>query len=149
MAEEIIGGYSLKNLMMTEEDFADIRNIQPFVMTEDQLWNYEIQYKGEERIDDRDCWVLSIRPRQILSGQRLFDARRPIRFRRHAHDGRERSRRPPSRRNRRERGSVSHPVARGAVRIADGEHAHVTAGYDDFVVRVCGIRAEVDFRKGF
>jgi hypothetical protein len=63
----------LKNLIMTPEDFADIRDIQPFIMTEDQLWIYEIQYKGEEEIDKRDCWVLSIRPRQILSGQRLFD----------------------------------------------------------------------------
>jgi hypothetical protein len=63
----------LKNLIMTPEDFADIRNIQPFVMTEDQLWIYQAEYKGEERIGDQDCWVLSIRPRQILSGQRLFD----------------------------------------------------------------------------
>src|SRR5579863_2970848 len=63
----------LKNLVMTPEDFADIRDIQPFIMTEDQLWIYEVQYKGEEEIDKRDCWVLSIRPRQILSGQRLFD----------------------------------------------------------------------------
>jgi hypothetical protein len=63
----------LKNLVMTAEDFADIRNIQPFVMTEDQLWIYQVEYKGEERMDDQDCWVLSIRPRQILSGQRLFD----------------------------------------------------------------------------
>jgi hypothetical protein len=63
----------LKNLVMTDEDFADIRNIQPFIMTEDQLWIYQVQYKGEEPVDGRDCWVLSIRPRQILSGQRLFD----------------------------------------------------------------------------
>lgn len=63
----------LKNLVMTEEDFADVRNIQPFVMTEDQLWNYDVVYKGEEPVDGRDCWVLSIRPRHILSGQRLFD----------------------------------------------------------------------------
>jgi len=63
----------LKNLVMTPEDFADFRNIQPFVMTEDQLWIYEVRYKGEEPVDGRDCWVLSIRPRQILSGQRLFD----------------------------------------------------------------------------
>lgn len=63
----------LKNLVMTDEDFADIRNIQPFVMTEDQLWNYEVKYKGEEHMDDVDCWVLQVRPRQILSGQRLFD----------------------------------------------------------------------------
>jgi hypothetical protein len=63
----------LRNLVMTPEDFADIRDIQPFVMTEDQLWIYQVDYKGEERIGDRDCWVLSVRPRQILSGQRLFD----------------------------------------------------------------------------
>lgn len=63
----------LKSLVLTPEDFADIRNIQPFVMTEDQLRIYETQYKGEERIEDHDCWVLAIRPRQILSGQRLFD----------------------------------------------------------------------------
>jgi len=63
----------LKNLVMTPEDFADIRDIQPFIMTEDQLRIYEVQYKGEEKIENRDCWVLSIRPRQILSGQRLFD----------------------------------------------------------------------------
>jgi hypothetical protein len=63
----------LKNLELTPEDFADIRNIQPFVMTEDKLRIYETEYKGEERVDNNDCWVLSIRPRQILSQQRLFD----------------------------------------------------------------------------
>lgn len=63
----------LKNLIMTPEDFADIRNIQPYILVEDQLWIYQTEYKGEEPIDGRDCWVLSIRPRQILSGQRLFD----------------------------------------------------------------------------
>lgn len=64
---------NLKNLILTEEDFDDFRNIQPFVMTEDQLWNYESKYKGEERIEGVDCWVLSVKPRQILSGQRLFE----------------------------------------------------------------------------
>jgi hypothetical protein len=63
----------LKNLVLTPEDFTDIRNIQPFVMTENQLSIYETQYKGEEIIEGHDCWVLSVRPRQILSGQRLFD----------------------------------------------------------------------------
>jgi hypothetical protein len=64
---------NLKNLVLTPEDFADIRNIQPFVMTEDQLRVYQVEFKGEEHMDDQDCWVLAIRPRQILSGQRLFD----------------------------------------------------------------------------
>ena len=63
----------LKNLIMTPEDFDDIRNIQPYILVEDQLGIYQTEYKGEEPIDGHDCWVLSIRPRQILSGQRLFD----------------------------------------------------------------------------
>ncbi len=64
---------TLKNLIMTPEDFADIRNIQPYILVEDQLRIYQTEYKGEEPIDGHDCWVLSIKPRQILSGQRLFD----------------------------------------------------------------------------
>ncbi len=71
----------LKNLILTPEDFADLRDIQPFVLTEDQLWNYDADYKGEEPVDDPnhpggaaiDCFVLRIRPKHILSGQRLFD----------------------------------------------------------------------------
>src|SRR6185312_16292272 len=63
----------LKSLIMTPEDFADIRDIQPFIITEDRLRLYEVEYKGEEAADGHDCWVLSLRPRQILSGQRLFD----------------------------------------------------------------------------
>jgi hypothetical protein len=64
---------TLKRLKMTDEDFQDIRGIQPFVMTQDQLWNYETKFRGDEEIDGVDCWVLQVRPRQILEGQRLFD----------------------------------------------------------------------------
>jgi hypothetical protein len=63
----------LKDLVMTDEDFADIRSIQPFVLTSDQLWNYDADYKGEEPVDGFDCWVLRVRPKHILSSQRLFD----------------------------------------------------------------------------
>src|ERR1022692_2519676 len=73
--ERVIGKplLTLKRLKMTDEDFQDIRGIQPFVMTEDQLWNYETKFRGDENIDGVDCWVLQVRPRQILQGQRLFD----------------------------------------------------------------------------
>ena len=58
---------------MTDEDFRDIREIQPLVLTEDRLWNYETKFRGEETMDGVDCWVLQVRPRQILEGQRFFD----------------------------------------------------------------------------
>ena len=64
---------SLKRLALTEEDFRDVREIQPLVLTEDRLWNYETRFRGEETVDAVDCWVLQVRPRQILEGQRFFD----------------------------------------------------------------------------
>ena len=73
--EQMLGNptNALKNLILTEEDFQDIRNIQPLVLTEDRLWNYETKFRGDETIDEVDCWVLQVRPRQILQGQRFFD----------------------------------------------------------------------------
>jgi len=43
------------------------------VLTEDRLWNYETKFRGEETVDDVECWVLQVRPRQILGDMRFFD----------------------------------------------------------------------------
>jgi hypothetical protein len=63
----------LKRLQLTPEDFRDLREVQPFLLTLEQLRWYEGKYKGEEEIDGVDCFVVAVRPRQILSEQRLFD----------------------------------------------------------------------------
>lgn len=63
----------LDRLRLTEEDFRDIREVQPFLFTRDQLRLYETKFRGEEEIGGRKCWVLDVRPRQILQGQRLFE----------------------------------------------------------------------------
>jgi hypothetical protein len=64
---------ALVRMKLTDEDFRDIRDVQSLLLTEDQLFHYETKFKGEERVDEVDCWVLQVRPRQILDGQRLFD----------------------------------------------------------------------------
>lgn len=64
---------NLKRLRMTEEDFADVREIQPLLLTRDRLFLYETQVKGEEAVDGIACWVMQVRPRQLLYGQRLFE----------------------------------------------------------------------------
>ena len=73
--EQMIGTpqNGLKFLRLTDEDFHDIREIQPLSLTEDQLWNYETRFRGDEEMDGIDCWVLQVKPRQILEGQRYFD----------------------------------------------------------------------------
>ncbi|MCC6858574.1 MAG: hypothetical protein IT158_08440 [Bryobacterales bacterium] len=64
---------TLKRLILTPEDFQDIRQIQPLVLVTAALRLYETRFRGEERMDEVDCWVLEARPRQILSGMRLFE----------------------------------------------------------------------------
>ena len=63
---------TLKRIKLTEQDFADIRNIQPFLLTTDQVPLYSMKYKGEETMDGASCYVVYIEPRQILSTQRFF-----------------------------------------------------------------------------
>ena len=64
---------TLSRLKLTDEDFRDIREVQPFLLTSDQVFLYETHFRGEEAMDGVDCYVIQIRPRQILQGQRLFD----------------------------------------------------------------------------
>ena len=73
--EQMVGkpSDSLSRLKLTEEDFRDIREVQPFLMTEDQAFLYQTRFRGEETMDGVDCFVIQARPRQILDGQRLFD----------------------------------------------------------------------------
>ena len=72
--EQMVGKpfLTLTHLKMTDEDFRDIREVQPFLLTTDQAFLYETQFRGEENMDGVDCFVVQIRPRQILDGQRLF-----------------------------------------------------------------------------
>lgn len=73
--EQMIGTVSntLSRLKLTDEDFSDIRKVQPFLLTNDEAFLYQTAYRGEENIHGMDCFVLRIQPRQILAGQRLFD----------------------------------------------------------------------------
>jgi hypothetical protein len=64
---------TLTHIILTDEDFQDLREIQPLLLTTERLFMYESTFKGEETVDGVDCWVLAISPRQILAGQRLFD----------------------------------------------------------------------------
>lgn len=64
---------TLKNLQLTDEDFRDIREVQPVLLTKDRTLLYETKFRGEETMDEVPCLVIQVRPRQILQGQRLFD----------------------------------------------------------------------------
>jgi hypothetical protein len=63
---------TLKGLMVTEQDIDAMRSIQPFVLTTDELPEYEIKYLGHVRVDYLTTYVFSIRPKEIKKGHLYF-----------------------------------------------------------------------------
>jgi hypothetical protein len=66
---------SLQRITMTEEDFADIENRLPFVLTSDEINEYSILYKGQQQEDDLHCYVFDVAPKQIVGKKRYFQGR--------------------------------------------------------------------------
>jgi thiol-disulfide isomerase/thioredoxin len=63
---------TLKRIMVTQEDLSSMRNIQPFVLTTDELPEYEIKYLGHVKVDQITAYVFSIRPKEIVKGHQYF-----------------------------------------------------------------------------
>ena len=63
---------TLKGLQITEQDLDAFRNIQPFVLTSDELPEYDIQYRGHVKVDELTAYVFSIRPKAIQKGRQYF-----------------------------------------------------------------------------
>src|ERR1700721_1667887 len=51
-SEQMVGKPSetLTHLKLTDEDFRDIREVQPFLLTKDQAFLYETTFRGEETV---------------------------------------------------------------------------------------------------
>ncbi len=60
---------------MTKEDYDDIRNRMPFVLTSDEIPEYQILYVGKQRIDEIGTYVFDIAPKQIEKNKRYFQGR--------------------------------------------------------------------------
>ncbi len=66
---------SLARIQITREDLDDIRNRLPFVLTSDEVPEYDIQYVGQQQEDELHCYVFDIHPRSIVGSKRYFDGR--------------------------------------------------------------------------
>ena len=63
---------TLKGLIVTKEDIEGFRNIQPFVLTSDELPDYDIKYLGHVKVDQITAYVFSIRPKEIEKNRQYF-----------------------------------------------------------------------------
>jgi hypothetical protein len=66
---------TLERIMLTQQDLDDVRNIQPFVLTTEDLPKYNIAYVGRQHIDQLGTYVFDVAPKKIEKGQRYFQGR--------------------------------------------------------------------------
>jgi hypothetical protein len=66
---------TLQRIMMTEEDFDDIENRLPFVLTSDEIGEYDILYVGQQKQDELNTYVFDVAPKQIVGKKRYFQGR--------------------------------------------------------------------------
>ena len=63
------------SIIMTQSDYDDIRNRLPFVLTSDEIGEYQILYVGKQREDELGTYVFDIAPKEIEKGKRYFQGR--------------------------------------------------------------------------
>lgn len=66
---------TLIGITMTKEDFDDIRRRMPFVLTSDEIPEYQILYVGKQKEDELGTYVFDIAPKQIEKNKRYFQGR--------------------------------------------------------------------------
>jgi hypothetical protein len=66
---------TLQRIMMTKEDFDDFRNRLPFVMTTEDLPEYDVLYAGQQHVDELDTYVFDLAPKKIQKDKRYFQGR--------------------------------------------------------------------------
>jgi outer membrane lipoprotein-sorting protein len=66
---------TLHNLLLTPEDEQDLRSVQPFVLTSEDVSKYDVQYQGKEQVDEISCYVFDVKPKQMVKGQRYFQGK--------------------------------------------------------------------------
>src|ERR1700756_2810790 len=66
---------SLQKIYMSQEDMQDIRHRLPFVLTTEDLPEYNILYVGQQQEDELRCYVFDIAPKKIEGKKRYFQGR--------------------------------------------------------------------------
>ena len=68
---------TLKGISITKEDYDDFRNRLPFVLTTQDLGQYNILYVGQQHVDELDTYVFDVAPKKVDKdgGPRFFQGR--------------------------------------------------------------------------
>src|SRR5271156_3460301 len=63
---------TLERVMMSPADFADIQQRLPFVLTQEDIGQYNVTYAGKQKVDELDTYVFNVGPKEIVKNHRYF-----------------------------------------------------------------------------
>lgn len=66
---------SLQRVMMSPTDFDEIEHRLPFVLTAEEMPQYDIKYLGRQRVDELDTYVFEAGPKTLEKGKHYFQGK--------------------------------------------------------------------------
>ena len=66
---------TLERVILTREDLDDVVHRLPFILTTDQLPEYNVSYLGRQRVDELDTYVFNVEPKTIEKNKRYFQGK--------------------------------------------------------------------------
>jgi hypothetical protein len=63
---------TLERVQMSPSDLQDIQHGYSFVLTTDAISQYDVNYVGKQKVDEVNCYVFDVSPKQILKNKRYF-----------------------------------------------------------------------------
>jgi len=63
---------SLKHISLDPQDEQDLRSVQPFVLTSEDVDKYDIAYIGKQNVDEIPCYSFTVKPKKMLKNERYF-----------------------------------------------------------------------------
>ena len=66
---------TLERVMMSPADFQDIEHRLPFILTTEDLPQYDVTYLGKQKVDDLDTYVFEAKPKVLEKNKRYFQGK--------------------------------------------------------------------------
>lgn len=66
---------TLRGVQLTQEDMQDIHEFMPWILTTNELPQYNLTYAGQQHVDDLDTYVFHVVPKKEEKNKRYFQGR--------------------------------------------------------------------------
>jgi hypothetical protein len=66
---------TLERITMSPSDISDIEQRLPFVLTTEDVGQYNLNYVGRQKVDEVDCYVFDVAPKVMEKGKRYLKGR--------------------------------------------------------------------------